>query len=90
MDGLYKHLSKNGNTQFVDAVYDIFTKEEYDSDALEMDLLLYKENGVCNMINTIPIKKNFDAVYAYIYEQKCMIIYLLLLFYVSKSYLIHC
>ena len=57
MYGLYRHLSKNGDTQYVDVVYDVFTRNKYDSDALEMYSLLYTEDGVCNMINVIPKKR---------------------------------
>ena len=51
---------------------DMLEAEEYESDALEMDILFYDKYGVCNMKQLIQDDVKFDQIFDYVYDNKCM------------------
>ena len=60
--------------------------EEYDTDGLEIDILLYEEHGICNMKKLVTKQTHFDLIFDYVYDNKCM------LCFSSKlcEYCVHC
>ena len=58
MDGLYHYLSRNKNQQFVTQIQRLLENEEYDTDALEIDILFYEKYGQRNMQKLISNQSN--------------------------------
>ena len=69
---MYYYLSCNKNQQFVAQIQDILENEEYDTDALEIDILFYEKYGHCNIQKLISDQSNFDLIFNYVYDNKCM------------------
>ena len=51
----------------------MFDFEEYDTDSLEMDMVLHINNANCNISQIIKDISNFNLIYDYCYDQKCML-----------------
>ena len=51
----------------------MFEFEEYDTESLEMDMLLHKNHDKCNVMQIIKDGFNFDLIYDYFYDQKRML-----------------
>ena len=76
IDGLYDHLKQHGSEALVVTTFNLLQNEEYDTDAMGIDLVLYKNLRQCNIMKLMKSKQKFQAIYDYFYEQKC-VLYLL-------------
>ena len=72
VDGLYEYLLRNGDSKSASEIQTIMETEEYDTDSLETDILLYQKYSNCNMEALIENRVNFTLLFDYIYDLKCM------------------
>ena len=72
IDGLYQYLIHGNNQHLIKEIKNILEAEEYDTDGLEIDILLYEEHGICNMKKLTTIQTHFDLIFDYVYDNKCM------------------
>ncbi len=80
MDGLYEYFGLQGFKQIeIKSLYNILNSEEFDSECLEFDIFENKNNyKQSNIILIYGNNKQFNTIYEYIYQTKCMfIIYIL-------------
>ena len=66
-------MNNGSNQQFIASTKYMLETEEYDTDALEVDILLHEKYGICNIEKLIQNQLNFDLIYDYVYDNKCML-----------------
>ena len=70
MDGLYQHLQNHGHQYHISQLESMLEKEEYDSDALILDVEDDEDSNVSILINQ---KYIYDLIKEYVYDTKCML-----------------
>ena len=73
IDGLYNHLIECGAEQFISKIRHVLESEEYDTDAIEIDISFYEDCDDCNISKLIKNQSHFALVFNFIYDIKCML-----------------
>ena len=75
IDGLYDELKEVGKESYQKRMKQIFEDEEYDSDALRLDVEFYDDDKKSNISQLLNDKPTFKKIQQYVLEQKCIYLY---------------
>ena len=70
--GLFKYLLDCNKEEYISIIKEILELEEYDTDALEIDISFYQKYGDCNIVKLIRNDSIFALIFEFIHDNKCM------------------
>ena len=73
IDGLFQHLINSNKEELISATKEILEIEEYDTDSLEIDILLFEKYAHCNINKLINNNSHFALIFEFVYDHKCML-----------------
>ena len=72
IDGLRQYVSCSKSKHILWLIDKVLVDEEYDTDALEIDIAIYDKESNSNLMNLISPQEVFKTVYNYVWDQKRM------------------
>lgn len=72
IDGLFDNLCGFGDTNDIRVLYQVLKQEQFDSDALDYDVMHARKNGISHIGKVVSVPL-FERIHDYVYDIKCLL-----------------